>query len=86
MKNYKQNSEATNWPWIESPFFNELIKHQNLTDEQRELSQKINQDGYVILDLGLSDEQIDNFKKEIDRLNDRDTVVTQADGYSQIIL
>ena len=81
MKNYKQDSDAMNWPWFESPFFNELIKHQDLTEEQKELVYKLNRDGYIVLDLGLTDEQINNFKKEIDRLNDRDTVVTQADGY-----
>jgi hypothetical protein len=81
MRNFKQNHEEMNWPWVESPFFNELIKHQELTDEQRELAIKLNKDGYVILDLGLTDEQIDAFKTEIDTLNDRDTVVTQADGY-----
>ena len=81
MRNFKQNHEEMNWPWVESPFFNELLKHQELTDEQKELAIKLNKDGYVILDLGLTDEQIDAFKIEIDTLNDRETVVTQADGY-----
>ena len=34
MKNYTQNSEEMNWPWVESPFFSELLKNQNLTDEE----------------------------------------------------
>jgi predicted ATPase len=55
MRNFKQNHEEMNWPWVESPFFNELIKHQELTDEQRELAIKLNKDGYVVLDLGLTD-------------------------------
>ena len=81
MRNYKQNHEEMNWPWVESPFFKELIKHQGLTDEQKEIATKFNEDGYVILDLGLSNEEIDNFKTEIDMLNDKDTVVTQDNGY-----
>ena len=35
MKNFKNNSEEMNWPWVESPFFPELIKTENLTDEEK---------------------------------------------------
>jgi len=46
-----------------------------------ELAKKFNEDGYIILDLELSDEQIDNFKKEIDYLNSKDDIKTQEGGY-----
>lgn len=81
MKNYKENFDLMNWPWIESPFFNELVKHQNLTEEQKEMAYKLNRDGYIVFDLNLTDEQIDNFKEEIDKLNNKDNVVTQDGGY-----
>ena len=45
MKNYTQNSEEMNWPWVESPFFSELLKNQDLTDEQKELATKYSTDG-----------------------------------------
>jgi hypothetical protein len=81
MKNYKQNYDAMNWPWVESPFFEELIKHQCLTESQKELAYKFNLDGYVILDINLSDKQIDDLKKEIDRLNNSDASTSQEEGY-----
>ena len=81
MRNFKQNYEEMNWPWVESPFFNELINHQNLTDKEKEIAMKLNKDGYVILDLGLTEDQLENFKKEIDVLNDKDTIITQDNGY-----
>ena len=61
MKNYIQNSEEMNWPWVESPFFSELLKNQDLTDEQKELAIKFNKDGYVVIDLGLTDEEIEQW-------------------------
>ena len=42
MKNYKTDYGATNWPWIESPFFNDLIDHQDLTDEEKILAKQFN--------------------------------------------
>ena len=67
MKNYKTNPELMNWPWVESPFFNTLIDSQDLTEEQKKVAREFNENGYIILDLGLTDEQIENFKNEIFR-------------------
>jgi hypothetical protein len=60
MRNFKENHNEMNWPWVESPFFKELINHQNLSESEKEIARKFNEDGYVIIDLGLSDEQISN--------------------------
>lgn len=81
MKNYKQNSDLLNWPWIESPFFNDLIDHQNLTNEEKEMAIKLNNDGYLIVDLNLTDNEIEEYKSEIDRLNDSENIVTQDSNY-----
>lgn len=81
MKNYKENSELMNWPWVESPFFNDLIKNSNLTNEEKEIAIKFNKDGYIVLDLGLTDEEIERLKTEIDELNSKDDTTTQAGGY-----
>ncbi len=81
MRNFKENYNEMNWPWVESPFFKELIHHQNLSESENEIARKFNQDGYVIIDLGLSDEQISNFIKEIDFLNSKDDTKTQEGGY-----
>jgi hypothetical protein len=81
MRNFSTNHDETNWPWVESPFFKELIKHQDLTDEEKEIATKYNEDGYIILDLGLSDEEINELIKEIDYLNSKDDVKTQEQVY-----
>lgn len=81
MKNFKQNSEEINWPWVESPFFPELIKTENLTEEQKEIATHFNEKGYVILDLGLTDEQIEECKAEVDRLNQKEDANIQHSRY-----
>lgn len=81
MKNYKTNHELLNWPWVESPFFNDLIDNMGLTEEEKEIAIKFNKDGYIVLDLGLSDDEITEFKNEIDKLNNREDTITQAGEY-----
>lgn len=81
MKNYKTNHELLNWPWVESPFFNDLINNMDLTEEEKEIAIKFNKDGYIVLDLGLSDDEITEFKNEIDKLNNREDTITQAGEY-----
>lgn len=81
MRNFTENHDEMNWPWVESPFFNELVKHQNLSPEDEKLARKFNEDGYIVLDLELSDSELIEFKKEIDFLNSKDDVKTQEGGY-----
>ncbi len=81
MKNYKTDYGATNWPWIESPFFNDLINHQDLTDEEKILAKQFNEYGYILLDLELSDDEINEIRNEIDRLNNMSDTKTQENGY-----
>lgn len=81
MRDFKKNYNEMNWPWVESPFFKELVNYQNLSDTEKEIAHKFNEDGYIVFDLGLSDEQIENFRKEIDYLNSKDDIKTQEGGY-----
>ena len=81
MKNYKIDYSAINWPWVESPFFNDLLEHQDLSKENKILAKKFNEDGYILIDLELTDDEINDIKKEIDRLNSIGEVKTQENGY-----
>jgi len=46
----------TNYPWFESPFFEQLLEQSNLDQKTREIAKKIAEDGYAIVDdLGLED-------------------------------
>ena len=58
MRNYQKDKSTLSIPWVESPFFYSLLENSNLTDEQKELCTKYHEDGYVIIDLELSDEEI----------------------------
>lgn len=80
-KNYKQDPNATNWPWVESPFFYDLLESQELSEEQKNIAKKFHEDGYIVLDLGLTDTEIEELRSEIDYLNNRDNVTTQDNGY-----
>lgn len=52
-------------PWVESPFFHAILKDKELTDDQKLLASKFNMQGYLVLDLELSDEFINELKTDI---------------------
>lgn len=81
MKKYQTQVDSTNWPWCESPFFYDLLKTQNLSKEMESLAIQFHEDGYVILDLNLSDELLNELKNEIDQINNSDETKTQESGY-----
>lgn len=53
-------------PFIESPFFNKLIKEFH-HDEYSNYAKKLNKDGYCVLNLNLLDEIIEQANNDIDR-------------------
>ena len=64
--NFNTDKNALNIPWTESPFFYDLLENSNdLSDDQKKLCKKYHEDGYVVVDLDLSDEQIDNVIKDM---------------------
>jgi hypothetical protein len=50
---------ALNRPWIESPYFPDLLKRAGLTPEMEQLVRTFARDGYVILDSKIDDETIE---------------------------
>lgn len=81
MKNYKQEIDATNWPWCESPFFYELIESQNLSDDDKRFAIDFHENGYAIVDLNLTREELTSIIVEIDRLNSKKEIKVQESGY-----
>jgi len=79
MKKYFTNKEQLDIPWVESPFFYELLENYNFTDEERSILIDYHENGYVVVDLELTDEFINELmvgiNQELDRLK------TQDDGY-----
>lgn len=66
MKNYFTDAAALDIPWIESPFFNSLIKHTDHSSEQKSFIKDYVEKGYVIIDLNVSDDQIKSIRHDLD--------------------
>lgn len=81
MKKYQTDIHATNWPLCESPFFYDLIKQIDLTQEERDLMIQFHEKGFVVLDLGLSDERLTAIRTEIDDINSNESTKTQDERY-----
>jgi len=77
MKNYFTNSTALDIPWIESPFFNQLLEASNYTEEEKTFLRDYNEKGYTTIDLELTDEYIDNLLQgvfdELEKLPTQDS-------------
>ena len=56
---------ALNRPWVDSPFFPELIKRANLSPEQERLVRDFARDGYVVIDPQLDDELIEKAARDM---------------------
>ncbi|GAB3771760.1 hypothetical protein GCM10028818_10980 [Spirosoma horti] len=58
-------AERMNLPWVESPFFDDLLVKHSLTPEQRDLVTHYNREGFVVLPQQVSHELIDRALQEI---------------------
>jgi len=58
----------SNFPWVESPFFSEIIKTKNLSEEQKKLATDYNRDGYVVLSDFLPIDLIDRVRKDAEEI------------------
>jgi ectoine hydroxylase-related dioxygenase (phytanoyl-CoA dioxygenase family) len=71
-----------NLPWTESPFFYDLLHNNPHTEEQIEIAKKFHEDGYVIIDTELSDEEISLINNDVESAVLRDSVNLQAEFYT----
>ena len=78
---YFKNYDAMDCPWVESPFFYEILKNLDLTKEDRELATHFHEEGYVKIDLNLSDKFISEMIDEITKKISDDNLKTQEGGY-----
>jgi hypothetical protein len=79
MNNYFKNKNALDIPWIESPFFHELLKNSNYTQEETELLIKYYTDGYLVIDLDLDTDFVNSLMDGI--FNELDKLKTQDNRY-----
>ena len=79
MSKYFTDKNVMTCPWTMSPFFYELLKSDlDLTFEERQLAQKFYEDGYVTIDLDLSESAIEKIKNDVGA---NPGGKTQHDGY-----
>jgi ectoine hydroxylase-related dioxygenase (phytanoyl-CoA dioxygenase family) len=82
MNQFFTNKNALNVPWVESPFFYQLLSNSDLTAEQREQAIQFHEKGYVVLDLELTDDFLKHVIDEMYAAVTRDTVTKQAEFYT----
>ena len=68
-------------PMVESPFFNQYRLNASLSDSERTLLWQYNTRGYVVVDLGLTDDFINRLMARIYHSVEKSTVKTQEGGY-----
>jgi hypothetical protein len=55
-----------NIPWVESPFFKEILNSKNLSDEYRNLALDYNENGFVVIPDLITDSLIEEVKLEME--------------------
>jgi len=84
MVDYFTNKTSMDTPWIESPFFYQLLEHSTYTEEERNLLIKYHEYGYIVIDLELTQEFIDTTMQgifdELDKLNTQDNRYHYSDS------
>lgn len=79
---YFTDKNSLDIPWIESPFFYSILEHSNLTEDQKKLCSDFYENGYVVVDLNLKDDDISPILHDMyDALND-DSTVFHADHFT----
>ena len=54
-----------NLPWVESPFFSDIIKTKNISVEDKKLASEYYENGFIVLSNVFSNELIDKIKSEM---------------------
>jgi hypothetical protein len=55
-----------NLPWVESPFFEEILSSKNLSEERANLAKEYNKNGFVVLSGILPIELIDKVRQDVE--------------------
>ena len=79
MKKYFLDKNGLDIPWVESPFFDKIIENSSYTDEEKQLLTEYNRNGYVVIDLELTEEYIDSLVSSM--ISSIDNIKTQDPKY-----
>jgi len=81
MKNYQSDKQALDVPWIESPFFYSLLENSEYTKEQKEMCTFFHENGYVVIDLHLKEEEIQTIVNDVYHALEMENTTYHADYY-----
>lgn len=65
MKNYYTDKNALDIPFIESPFFHKVVGNNNYSNEELEILFDYHRNGYITIDLELTDEFVDTLLTDV---------------------
>jgi hypothetical protein len=77
-RRYLEDPSAMNCPWVESPFFEQLLEHANLPPEDAALARKFHEDGYVVIEPAADAALINAVEAEYTRFFDPKTEYPDA--------
>lgn len=81
-KNLTHDKNFLSLPWVESPFFYDLLNNNEHTEQEKFLATQFHENGYVIIDLDLDDEFIEEIIKDMYNGVERENVKVQAEFYT----
>lgn len=55
-----------NLPWVESPFFKEILNSKNLSDENKKIAVDYNENGFVVIPSFFDEKLIEEIKSDMD--------------------
>jgi ectoine hydroxylase-related dioxygenase (phytanoyl-CoA dioxygenase family) len=82
LKKITKDKNFLSLPWVESPFFYDLLKNNNHTKEESDLATQFHENGYVIVDLNLDDNFLKKLISDMYKGVERENVKVQAEFYT----
>ena len=80
-KNYFKDPYALPLPWVHSPFFPSLVEAGSFSKEEKEMLHQYHTDGYIVIDLGLSDQEIEAVVSDMKKAAADEETVYHADHF-----
>lgn len=80
--NVTNDKNALSIPWVESPFFYDLLNNNTHTEEEKNLATQFHENGYVIIDLELDELFLSSIVLDMYKGVERENVKVQAEFYT----
>jgi hypothetical protein len=78
MSAFETEVAALNRPWVDSPYFPDLIKRAGLTPEMEKLVRTFARDGYVVIDPQVDDETIEQAARDMRQIPPEKLIFSDA--------